>query len=61
MMMIPNQISKSLYEKAAAVAIKVEQLSRLTPFGEVRLRPDDILAKATAVEIDRYYEGMCKQ
>lgn len=44
-----------LYEKAAAIVIKLTQLdSRIT------FRPERILRLATAEEIDFYYEKICK-
>lgn len=45
----------TLYEKAAAIAIKLEQLDK-----ELLLRPEWVLRKATAEEIDFYYAKMCK-
>lgn len=45
----------TLYEKAAAIAIKLEQLDK-----ELLLRPEWVLRRATAEEIDFYYEKMCK-
>lgn len=45
----------TLYEKAAAIAIKLEYL-----LSEFYIRPETILRKATAEEIDFYYERMCK-
>ncbi len=44
----------TLYQKAAAIAIKLEQLDR-----ELVLRPEWVLRKATAEEIDFYYEKLC--
>lgn len=46
----------TLYEKAAAIAVKLVQLDRRTTF-----RPELILRKATAEEIDFYYEKICKE
>lgn len=45
----------TLYEKAAAIAIKLEQLDK-----ELLLRPELVLRRATAEEIDFYYAKMCK-
>lgn len=45
----------TLYEKAAAIAIKLEQLDK-----ELLLRPEWVLRRATAEEIDFYYAKMCK-
>ena len=45
----------SLFEKAAAVAIKLGQID-----AGFFLRPEKILRKATAEEIDFYYEILCK-
>lgn len=44
----------TLYEKAAAIAIKLEQLQKTAFF-----RPEYILRKATAEEIDFYYDKLC--
>lgn len=46
----------TLYQKAAAIAVKLAQLDRRTTF-----RPELILRKATAEEIDFYYEKICKE
>lgn len=46
----------TLYEKAAAIAIKLEQLDRY-----INIRPEKVLREATAEEIDFYYERMCKK
>ena len=46
---------KSLYEKAAAIAINLETIQ-----WEIELRPEKILRIATAEEIDFYYDKMCK-
>lgn len=43
----------SLFEKAAAIAIKLQLLNDLD------LRLETILRRATAEEIDFYYEKMC--
>lgn len=45
----------TLYEKAAAIAVKLEQLDR-----DFVIRPEKVLREATAEEIDFYYERMCK-
>ena len=45
----------TLYQKAAAIAIKLEQLDK-----ELLLRPEWVLRRATAEEIDFYYAKMCK-
>jgi len=45
----------TLYQKAAAIAIKLEQINR-----DLIIRPEAILRKATAEEIDFYYERMCR-
>lgn len=45
----------TLYQKAAAIAIKLGELDR-----NVFLRPEWILRKATATEIDFYYGRICK-
>ena len=45
----------TLYEKAAAIAVKLEQLDR-----DVVIRPEKVLREATAEEIDFYYERLCK-
>ena len=45
----------TLYEKAAAIAIRLEQIDHNLLF-----RPEWILRRATAEEIDFYYEKMCK-
>lgn len=42
----------TLYQKAAAIAIKLEQLDK-----ELLLRPEWVLRRATAEEIDFYYPG----
>lgn len=44
----------TLYEKAAAIAAKLEWIDR-----ELILRPETVLRKATAEEIDFYYERLC--
>ncbi len=44
----------TLYQKAAAIAIKLEQLQKTAFF-----RPEYILRKATAEEIDFYYDKLC--
>ena len=44
----------TLYEKAAAIAIKLQMLSAAISF-----RPECILRKATAEEIDFYYSKIC--
>lgn len=44
----------TLYEKAAAIAIKLEELDPRAQF-----RPEFILRKASAEEIDFYYERLC--
>lgn len=44
----------TLYEKAAAIAIKLGQLDR-----DFDCRPEYILRTATAEEIDFYYEKIC--
>lgn len=46
----------TLYEKAAAIAIKLEHLDRSAIF-----RPEYILRKATTEEIDFFYEKICKE
>lgn len=45
----------TLYEKAAAIAAKLEQLDR-----DAIIRPEKVLREATAEEIDFYYERLCK-
>ena len=45
----------TLYQKAAAIAVKLVQLDRRVTF-----RPELILRKATAEEIDFYYDKLCK-
>lgn len=45
-----------LYEKAAAIAIMLQQLDSTIDF-----RPERILRSATAEEIDFYYEKLCKE
>ncbi len=45
----------TLYQKAAAVAIKLEELDY-----DIFYRPEWILRKATAEEIDFYYDKICK-
>lgn len=45
----------TLYEKAAAIAVKLEQLDR-----SIIIRPEKVLREATAEEIDFYYERLCK-
>ena len=45
-----------LYEKAAAIAIMLQQLDSSLDF-----RPEKILRTATAEEIDFYYEKLCKE
>ena len=45
----------TLYQKAAAIAIKLEQINR-----DLIIRPEKILREATAEEIDFYYERMCR-
>lgn len=45
----------TLFEKAAAIAIKLEQLDARATY-----RPEYIMRKATAEEIDFYYERICK-
>jgi hypothetical protein len=44
----------TLYEKAAAIAIKLEELDPRAQF-----RPEFLLRKASAEEIDFYYERLC--
>lgn len=44
----------ALYEKAAAIAIKLEEIDSRT-----KLRPEAILRKATSEEIDWYYHHIC--
>jgi hypothetical protein len=44
----------SLWEKAAAIAIKLEQIDRF-----LIIRPEQVLQKATEEEIAFYYERMC--
>lgn len=46
----------TLYQKAATIAIKLEQIDK-----RLMLRPEFILRKATAEEIDFYYEKICKE
>lgn len=46
----------TLFEKAAAIAIRLEGI-----LPELTLRPETILRKATAEEIDFYYEKLCKE
>ena len=43
----------TLYQKAAAIAIKLEEMA------DVFYRPEWILKKATAEQIDYYYRIMC--
>ena len=45
-----------LYEKAAAIVIKLTQLD-----ARISFRPERILRLATAEEIDFYYEKLCKE
>ena len=45
----------TLYEKAAAIAIKLEWIDN-----GLTIRPEAILRKATAEEIDFYYHKICK-
>ena len=46
----------TLYEKAAAIAIKLEALFD----DEIVYRPEWVLRRATAEEIDFYYSKICK-
>lgn len=43
----------TLYQKAAAIAIKLEEMAGAF------FRPEWVLRKATAEQIDFYYEKMC--
>lgn len=45
----------TLYEKAAAIAIKLESL-----LCEFYIRPETVLRMSSAEEIDFYYERMCQ-
>lgn len=46
----------TLYEKAAAIAIVLERIER-----DLIIRPGEILRRASAEEIDFYYEKLCKE
>lgn len=45
----------TLYQKAAAVAIKLEEMNH-----DIFYRPEWILRKASAEEIGFYYDKICK-
>lgn len=45
----------TLYEKAAAIAMKLEMLNE-----NIVYRPEWVLRRATAEEIDFYYSRICK-
>lgn len=47
--------NRPLFEKAAAIAIKLEAID-----DNFKFRPETILRKATAEEIDFYYSVICK-
>lgn len=50
----------TLFEKAAAIAIKLENILDYIPECKIVFRPEYILRKATSEEIDFYYNKMIK-
>lgn len=46
----------TLYQKAVAIAIKIDSLSTYP----IDTKPEEVLKKASAEEISFYYERMCK-